>query len=206
MKKRGLAICLAVLLCLTGIGARIWYVNKDREETVTKIYPMGEMVPFEDDFFNRTEEIRDHYSVCVNSAVVMPAEEYVKAQGLTMEEVWPDGVIATDILAVEVTIQNSNDKNADPKEDTQFFDMFNVHIVSQGDTYQLDNELLWKMYPKLDQSTFGFRIAPGTEYTMVLPYAVLDWQHTDSEKIKHKKNYLLLSMYPTKKMIEVIPE
>lgn len=206
MKKRGLAICLAVLLCLTGIGARIWYVNKDREETVTEIYPMGEMVPFEDGFFNRTEEIRDHYSVCVNSAVVMPAEEYVKAQGLTMEEVWPDGVIATDILAVEVTIQNSNDKNADPKEDTQFFDMFNVHIVSQGDTYQLDNELLWKMYPKLDQSTFGFRIAPGTEYTMVLPYAVLDWQHTDSEKIKHKKNYLLLSMYPTKKMIEVIPE
>lgn len=206
MKKRGLAICLAVLLCLTGIGARIWYVNKDREETVTEIYPMGEMVPFEDDFFNRTEEIRDHYSVRVDSAVVMPAEEYVKAQGLTMEEVWPDGVIATDILAVEVTIQNSNDKNADPKEDTQFFDMFNVHIVSQGDTYQLDNELLWKMYPKLDQSTFGFRIAPGTEYTMVLPYAVLDWQHTDSEKIKHKKNYLLLSMYPTKKMIEVIPE
>ena len=46
MKKRGLAICLAVLLCLTGIGARIWYVNKDREETVTEIYPMGEMVSF----------------------------------------------------------------------------------------------------------------------------------------------------------------
>lgn len=206
MKKRGLAICLAVLLCLTGIGVRIWYVNKDREETVTKIYPMGEMVPFEDDFFNRSEEIRDHYSVRVNSAVVMPAEEYVKTQGLTMEEVWPDGVIATDILAVEVTIQNSNDKNADPEEDTQYFDMFNVHIMSQGDTYQLDNELLWKMYPKLDQSTFGFRIAPGTEYTMVLPYAVLDWQRTDSEKIKQKQNYLLLSMYPTKKMIEVIPE
>lgn len=206
MKKRGLAICLAVLLCLTGIGVRIWYVNKDREETVTKIYPMGEMVPFEDDFFNRTEEIRDHYSVCVNSAVVMPAEEYVKTQGLTMEEVWPDGVIATDILAVEVTIQNSNDKNADPEEDTQYFDMFNVHIISQGDTYQLDNELLWKMYPKLDQSTFGFRVAPGTEYTMTIPYAVLEWQRTDSEKIKQKQNYLLLSMYPTKKMIEVIPE
>ena len=40
MKKRGLAICLAVLLCLTGIGMRIWYVNKDREEIETKIYPM----------------------------------------------------------------------------------------------------------------------------------------------------------------------
>ena len=206
MKKRGLAICLAVLLCLTGIGVRIWYVNKDLEETVTKIYPMGEMVPFEDDFFNRSDEIRDHYSVRVNSAVVMPAEEYVKTQGLTMEEVWPDGTLTTDILAVEVTIQNSNDKNADPEEDTQFFDMINIQIMSQGDSYQLDNELLWKMYPKLDQSTFGFRVAPGTEHTLTIPYAVLDWQRTNSEKIKHKKNYLLLSMYPTKKMIEVIPE
>lgn len=206
MKKRGLAICLAVLLCLTGIGVRIWYVNKDLEETVTKIYPMGEMVPFEDDFFNRSDEIRDHYSVRVNSAVVMPAEEYVKTQGLTMEEVWPDGTLTTDILAVEVTIQNSNDKNADLEEDTQFFDMINIQIMSQGDSYQLDNELLWKMYPKLDQSTFGFRVAPGTEHTLTIPYAVLDWQRTDSEAIKHKKNYLLLSMYPTKKMIEVIPE
>ena len=206
MKKRSLAICLVVLLCLTGIGVRIWYVNKDLEETVTKIYPMGEMVPFEDDFFNRSDEIRDHYSVRVNSAVVMPAEEYVKTQGLTMEEVWPDGTLTTDILAVEVTIQNSNDKNADPEEDTQFFDMINIQIMSQGDSYQLDNELLWKMYPKLDQSTFGFRVAPGTEHTLTIPYAVLDWQRTDSEAIKHKKNYLLLSMYPTKKMIEVIPE
>ena len=206
MKKRGLAICLAVLLCLTGIGVRIWYVNKDLEETVTKIYPMGEFVADEDDFFIRSDEIRDHYSVRVNSAVVMPAEEYVKTQGLTMEEVWPDGTLTTDILAVEVTIQNSNDKNADPEEDTQFFDMINIQIMSQGDSYQLDNELLWKMYPKLDQSTFGFRVAPGTEHTLTIPYAVLDWQRTDSEAIKHKKNYLLLSMYPTKKMIEVIPE
>ena len=206
MKKRGLAICLAVLLCLTGIGVRIWYVNKDREETVTKIYPMGEMVSFEDDFFFRSEEIRDHYSVRVNSAVVMPVEEYVKTQGLTMEEVWPDGTLTTDILAVEVTIQNSNDKNADPEEDTQFFDMINIQILSQGDIYQRDSELFWKMYPKLDQSTFGFRVAPGTEYTMTIPYTVRDWQRTDSETIKHKKNYLLLSMYPTKKMIEVIPE
>ena len=62
------------------------------------------------------------------------------------------------------------------------------------------------MYPKLDQSTFGFRVAPGTEYTMVLPFHVLDWQQTNSEKIKQKETYLLLSMYPEKKMIQVIPE
>ena len=123
-----------------------------------------------------------------------------------MEEVWPDGIMVTDILAVEVTIRNSNDKNATPEEDTQFVDMLNIQILSQGDNYQRSDELFGKMYPKLDQSTFGFRVAPGTEYTMTIPYAVLEWQRTDSEKIKQKQNYLLLSMYPTKKMIEVIPE
>ena len=200
MKKRGLAICLAVLLCLTGIGVRIWYVNKDREETVTKIYPMGEMVSFGEDYFHRDDEIRRDYSVRVNSAVVMPVEEYVKMQGLTMEEVWPDGTLTTDIFAVEVTIRNDC-----KEEDQQFFDLLNIHILSDGEDYQRAHNLIEKMYPVIGQ-TAGFTVAPGTEYTMTIPYAVLEWQRTDSETIKHKKNYLLLSMYPTKKMIEVIPE
>lgn len=200
MKKRGLAICLAVLLCLAGIGVRIWYVNKDLKETVTKIYPMGEMVSFGEDYFHRDDEIRRDYSVRVNSAVVMPVEEYVKTQGLTMEEVWPDGTLTTDIFAVEVTIRNDC-----KEEDQQFFDLLNIHILSEGEDYQRAHNLIEKMYPVVGQ-TAGFKVAPGTEYTMTIPYAVLDWQRTDSETIKHKKNYLLLSMYPTKKMIEVIPE
>lgn len=65
--------------------------------------------------------------------------------------------------------------------------------------------LLWKMEPNINEA-FGFRVALGTEYTMALPFQVLEWQQSNSEKIKHKDNYLLLSMYPVKKMIEVIPE
>ena len=200
MKKRGLAICLAVLLCLTGIGVRIWYVNKDREETVTEIYSMGEMVSFGEDYFHHDDEIRRDYSVRVNSAEIMPAKEYAKTLGYTPEEVWPDGTLTTHIFAVEVTIRNDC-----KEEDQQFFDLLNVHILSEGEDYQYEHDLMAKMYPVVGQ-TAGFKIAPGTEYTMTIPYAVLDWQHTNGEKIKHKKNYLLLSMYPTKKMIEVIPE
>lgn len=200
MKKRGLAICLAVLLCLTGIGVRIWYVNKDREETVTEIYPMGEMVSFGEDYFHHDDEIRRDYSVRVNSAEIMPAKEYAKTLGYTPEEVWPDGTVVTDIFAVEVTIRNDC-----KEEDQQFFDLLNVHILSEGEDYQYEHDLMAKMYPVVGQ-TAGFKVAPGTEYTMTIPYAVLDWQHTNGEKIKQKQNYLLLSMYPTKKMIEVIPE
>ncbi len=204
MKKRRLVICLAVLICLVGMGGRIWYINLDREDTVTEIYPMGEMVSFEDDYFYRSDEIRDQYAIRVDSAVVMPVEEYLDSVGLTKEEVWPDGnSLITDVVAVEVTIRNNN---TDKENDNQYFDLFNTTIMSQGDVYQMEHDLLWAMYPKLDQSTFGFRVAPGTEYTMVLPFHVLDWQQTNSEKIKEKENYLLVSMYPVKKMIQVIPE
>lgn len=204
MKKRGLVICLAVLICLVGMGGRIWYINLDREDTVTEIYPMGEMVSFEDNYFYQGNEIRDQYAIRADSAVVMPVEEYLDSVGLTKETVWPEGnSLITDIVAVEVTIRNNN---TDTENDNQYFDLFNTNIMSQGDVYQMDHELLWAMYPKLDQSTFGFRVAPGTEYTMVLPFHVLDWQQTNSEKIKQKETYLLLSMYPEKKMIQVIPE
>ncbi len=204
MKKRGLIICLAAIICLSGIGGRIWYINMDREDTVTEIYPMGEMVSFEDDYFYNSDELRDQYEVCANSAVVMPVKEYLDSVGLTEEEVWPDGnSLVTDILSVEVTIRNNN---TDVENDNQYFDLFNTNIMSQGDNYQMEHDILWTMYPQLDQSTFGFRIAPGTEYTITLPFRVLNWQRTNSEKIKQKENYLLLSMYPVKKMIRIIPE
>ena len=151
MKKRGLLIGLAVLLCLSGILGRIWYLNAGREDTVTKIYPMGEMVSFEDDYFYRDDEIRNQYAVRVDSSIVMPVEEYLDSVGLTKEEVWPDGdSIITDIVAVEVTIWNNN---TDKENDNQYFDLFNTTIMSQGDIYQIEHELLWAMYPKLDQST-----------------------------------------------------
>lgn len=204
MKKRGLIICLAAIICLSGIGGRIWYINMDREDTVTEIYPMGEMVSFEDDYFYNSDELRDQYEVCANSAVVMPVKEYLDSVGLTEKEVWPDGnSLVTDILSVEVTIRNNN---TDVENDNQYFDLFNTNIMSQGDNYQMEHDILWAMYPQLDQSTFGFRIAPGTEYTITLPFRVLNWQRTNSEKIKQKENYLLLSMYPVKKMIRIIPE
>ena len=204
MKKRGLIICLAAIICLSGIGGRIWYINMDREDTVTEIYPMGEMVSFEDDYFYNSDELRDQYEVCANSAVVMPVKEYLDSVGLTEKEVWPDGnSLVTDILSVEVTIRNNN---TDIENDNQYFDLFNTNIMSQGDNYQMEHDILWAMYPQLDQSTFGFRIAPGTEYTITLPFRVLNWQRTNSEKIKQKENYLLLSMYPVKKMIRIIPE
>lgn len=203
MKKKTILILLAVLVCLSGVVVRIWYVNQGREERVIKIYPMGEMAPFEDDFYHLSGEIREKYEIRVNSATVMPVEEYLKSKGLTMEEVWPEGNNITDILDVNITIRNNTSPDVDVENDKQFFDYFNADIENEGNSYQVDSELLWTLYPQINQGMFGFKIKPGTEYTMHLPYRVLDWQRTDSEKIKNSKNYMRMSQYPTKKLLEV---
>lgn len=73
------------------------------------------------------------------------------------------------------------------ENDKQFFDYFNADIENEGNNYQVDSELLWTLYPQINQGMFGFKIKPGTEYTMHLPYRVLDWQRTGQREDKKLK-------------------
>ena len=66
--------------------------------------------------------------------------------------------------------------------------------------------LLWGLYPQLDKSTYAFRVAPGTETTIHLPYTDLKSMRLSIDEIKNRDTYLYLSMYPTKRMIEIHPD
>lgn len=199
MKKRVFLICLAVLVCLSGIGVRIWYVNKDRRDWVEKVYPMGEMVPYEDDYFEQSLEIRDSYELGVMSARIMTAEDYVKEHGVTTEEVWGEyDEMPKFIIDIEVKIRN----NA-TEENDQYIDSIRTHLFAGGDEFMRSKELLDCIYPQLAAGTFGFRVRPGTEATLHIPFSVLQWQPTSIERIKSQDLYLVLSAYPTKKMIKI---
>lgn len=199
MKKRALLICLAVLVCLSGIGIRIWYVNKDLRDWVEKVYPMGEMVPYEDDYFYHSDEIRDSYEIGVMSARIMTTEDYLKEHGLTKTEVWGEMDEGPKfIIDVEVKIRN----NA-TEENDQYIDSLSTHLFAGGDDFLRSKELLDCIYPQLAAGTFGFRVRPNTEATLHIPFSVLQWQPTSIERIKSQDLYLVLSAYPTKKMIKI---
>lgn len=208
MKKRWIAILLAVL-CVAGVSLRIWIVNRDNEPQLYKTYSMNEVVPFEDDFFYSKDEIRDGYDIEVLSARVMTIEEYLDEIGKTEEE-WEEvkgknGVKVPYVYDVEVRIRNHVEE-----ENNQYIDLINTALYQPDNFYQVDSELLWMRYPTVDTSSFGFRVLPGTETVVHLPYHVLDYdvEHYGFtfEKVKNSETYLLLSMYPVKKMIEIIPE
>lgn len=199
MKKRTLLICLAVLVCLSGIGVRIWYVNKDRQDWVEEIYPMGEMVPYEDDFFIRSDEgIRPDYEIGAMSAKIMSTEDYLKEYGLSKEEVWEGTDPPKIIIDVEVNIRNNS-----KEENDQFIDLLNTRLVAGGDNFQSDKALIENIYPQLAGAVSGFKVKSGTEATMHIPFEVLQWQPTSIERIKSQDLYMVLSLYPTKKMIKI---
>ncbi len=201
MKKRALLICLAVLIALSGVGVRIWYVNKDRQDFVEKIYPMGEMVPYEDDFFYRSDEIRDHYEIGVLSARIMTTEDYLEELGVTKEEVWGQSDAPKLVIDVEVLIRNNDTGTED---NGQYIDTLNTRLISGGDNFQTNDGLFFILYPQVAQAgSTGFKLQNNSEMVVHFPYAVIDWQPTSIERIKGQDLYMLLSMYPTKKMIKI---
>lgn len=201
--KKILALCLAVVLCV-GVGLRIWAVNYNRPEVETVIYPMGEVIDIGDDYFHTPDDVYSDYDVKVLSAEVLPVDEYLEKYGLTREEVWGDAsVYATTIYEVELWLRN----NSKVENNTQGINLVNINLFNdQGDDYQISHELMCAFYPQLDPSSLGFAIQPGTEYTVHLPYHALDWMRLSAEEIKKRDTYLCLSMYPTKRMVEIHPD
>lgn len=202
--KKILALCLAVVLCV-GVGLRIWAVNYNRPEVETVIYPMGEVIDMGDDYFYSPDDAYSDYDIKVLSAEVLPVDEYLEKYGLTREEVWGDAsVYATTIYEVELWLRNNS---TDEKNNTQGIDLVNMRLVNdQGDDYQISHELMCAFYPQLDPSSLGFSIRAGTEYTVRLPYCDLYWMRLSTEEIKNRDTYLWLSMYPTKRMVEIHPD
>lgn len=201
--KKTAPLCLAAVLCI-GAGLRIWAVNYNRPDVETVIYPMREVVDLGDDYFYNPDDNRSDYDIEVLSAEVLPVEEYLEKYGLTREEVWgEDEVLASTVYDVEIWLRNNN---TDPENDTQYIDLLNMQLTTNRDIYQVNAELLWGLYPQLDKSTYAFRVAPGTETTIHLPYTDLKSMRLSIDEIKNRDTYLYLSMYPTKRMIEIHPD
>ena len=201
--KKILIFGLAAVFCV-GVAARIWSLNRDRENVETVVYQMGETVDLGEDFFYNPEDICSDYDIRVLSAQVLSVGEYLEKHGFSAEEVWPDTEpLATTVYDVEVWFRNNH---RDFETDTQRIDLVNMELFTNQDSYQVDHELLWSLYPQLDQSRLGFRVAPGTETVVHLPYTDSKLEKLSTEEIRNRDTYLLLSMYPTKRVIQIHPD
>lgn len=203
MKKRAVILCVVVLVGLVGVALRIWSVNKNNEVLVSETYSMGEIVPLEDDFFYNGDDSREGYEIRVNSAKVKTLEEFLTENGKPADFFADEDNYTpiSHVYDVEVTIWNHN-----TEEDEKNIDLVNIQLMTINSWYQVKMELLNLLYPQIDPTSFGFRVLPGTETTVHLPFTVFEWRHLTTEQIEQKPTYLLLSMYPVKKMVTVVPD
>lgn len=77
-------------------------------------------------------------------------------------------------------------------------------VNASNETLQVNSELWALVRPDL-AGELGIRIRPGTEYTIHLPYtrpANMD-RIFSAKKLLTKDYHLLLSLYPTKKIIRL---
>lgn len=207
MKKRWIAILLAVL-CVAGVSLRIWIVNRDNEPQISKTYSMNEVVPFEDDFFYEPDRLRSSYDIEVLSARVMTVEDYLDELGKTKEDL--EKAKGGDIGISHVYELKVHIRNHEKEQSEQGIYMTDIQLSTLDGFYQIDKELFNMLYPGGDPNAVGFRLRANSEMDVHLPFHVLDYvaerENLTVEKIKDKYTYLLLSMYPVKKMIEIIPE
>lgn len=201
MKRRTVLLCLAALVCLAGVAFRIWIVNQDNERLVSKTYSMGETVAFGEDFFYTGNDAREGYAISVNTAEVKTIEAFLAEHGETMDFFKKDAFPLSHVYDIEVTIRNEN-----TEENDKNIDLISMQLVTSYKSFQVDMDLLTLLYPQLSAATYGFRLKPDSEMTIHLPYAVHEWHHLKMEEIENKQTFLLLSMYPVKKMIEISPE
>lgn len=201
-KIKRVSICAGAFLCLLLWGVRVYQVNAGISLPETKIYQMGETVPFGKDFYFYSAEIIDGYEVTVLSARLMTYQEFMAEYGQQEDYIADEWHRPRFVYDVEVEISNRNRE----EDNTRGINMINFSLHSVNDILQVNNDLFSMLYPHLDAS-WGFALRPESSMVMHIPYGTAGYQkYYTYEGISSTDWYLLLSMYPVKKMILVNPE
>ena len=190
MKKKIAIISLSVLI----FGLWLFCVintNIRTEKPILKTYSMQEPVPYESDYFRRSDNILDGYTITVLNAEIVPYEEYAKKHQVTLPERGTDelgNLLYRPEYVYDVEVQFSNTNNEEGA-----IDMFDTLLVN-GD----------QMYTQLSGS-YSFRLRPNTSMNFHLPFVVesVYSEKYNMERVKKEKMSLVISQYPVKKSIQI---
>lgn len=201
MNTKTACICLGLLLVLTLWGFRVYHINVGIEEQKTEVYQIGEVVSLGEDFYFSSTECIDGYEISVLSAKLMTYQEFVKEHGEREDYIEDEWMRPKYVYDVEVEIWNRNFE----EDNSRGINMVVLTLNSINDVMQVNDDLFTLLYPHLD-AAWGFALRPESSMVMHLPYGTSGYQKYDTyEGIDGKEWYLLLSMYPVKKMILVNP-
>lgn len=195
-KKLAAGFIIAFVLCVC-IGVRIYAVNQTVEDVPVKIYELGEKVPFENDVFY--SDNMKGYSLKVLSAEVKTTEEFLKDYGASAEDI-PDSQYSPKVYDLYVEISNEDNT------ETGIF-LWDLQLQSNA-AYGSFNDVYYRV-ANADKGYEDTAVAvrPGTSVSLHLVFGMPSQTFTDKayENIEDLDMKLVLSLYPTKKMVRLQP-
>ncbi len=202
MKKK-IAVFSPIVLFLIVWAFAVWKTNATAEKPIVETYSMQDTVAYGENYFRRSDNIIDGYTVTVLSAEIVPYEEYAQKQGITPPERMTDEtgkLLYRPEYVYDVEVRFSNTDN---EEGT--VDMFDTLLVNDDAIMLRVDADLWDcMYPQLAGS-YSFRLRPNTEMVFHLPFVVeaVYSERYPMERVQKEKMSLVISQYPVKKVIEL---
>lgn len=195
MKKKLFIIIVCVLMVICW-AINVAVVNSKTEKVPEEIYSMGKWVEYGDNFYDKSTENKNGYSIKVVDAAVKEFDAFLQEKNISV--VKDENMSKPQyIYAVTVVVKNENNTKSG-------LNMIDTTLNSVNNMMQVDFEVFDAMYPQLEGS-ISFSVRPGTEMEFCFPFAVVP----EFEKIctydylTENSFYLNLSQYPIERSIEV---
>ncbi len=199
-KKKLLVIGVSAVLLLAAV-IRIFYVNASAYQFPEQVYPMGEWAPLNGDFFFSEDEGTENYSVRVSSAEALPYAKFMERFGKEKDYLAEDS--QHDVILLKVDF-----KNAGQEQGGVFIRDFNILNEYRSALYNTSADYMKIANPNFDPNQWGLSVRPNTKASLWFVYTtVARADHItfldEQDKKDTLKMFLNVSLYPTKKTIEL---
>lgn len=189
MKRRvGILVLIALLL---GAGVRIYHVNQNADRAIISEHKKNVAVPVGENFFEKSDERMNGYTVKVVDAWIQSANEFLQ------ENHEPESLLENieTLYMVKVIFENeSNLFGTDQGINLQQY-------ILRGPNYMLTiNDIAFKVVNTWE--SMGFSLSLHKPFELILPFAVYEG-YVDFNTVERNPPKLQICAYPEMKLISV---
>lgn len=184
-----------IFLSALGWAVRVYSVNADLDLPQKIVYPIGETVPIENDYFDYAFEDMDGYSVQVLRSELVGAKEFLDRYN-AIDRLPELGPYSDYVYAVEITVTNTNN----PYTNEKGIALLLYNLVGKNYILTIDTICFAVSNPRMPGLSFSLQ--QNASKTILLPFIVMGWQN-DYNDLLEDPPLLQITQYPHQKMLEI---
>ena len=191
-----------VIWIIAGVVFALWlaaviYINISSERQRVKVYEIGDVVPFGQNYYEESYEIIDGYKAQVISGNIYKYEDYLTLMDIPGQKDSHQKYV----YDLEICFYNED------LDSERGINLVSTYLASSDDRLAINIDLLTQIYPQLGDSPTEFRIRPGTSMVMHIPFQmeyISALYVGDEEKfLKGNEFYLNVTQYPEKQLVRI---